>query len=78
MDGDDGQHRAWGTGHPGGMTGQTSKGVPGAFVGNKCGAAENMKVGKTECDADISTTSMSGGDGPNLKHRGEYRSDDKR
>lgn len=77
MDNDDGQHRAWGSGHPGGMTGQTSKGVPGAFVGNKCGPVENMKVGKTTIDADISTTSMSGGDGPNLKHDG-HRADDKR
>lgn len=75
---DDGQHRAYGSGAPGTMAGQRSKLESGANVGQECGPAANMKVGKTKCDADISTTSMSGGDGPNLVHRDGYRSDDKK
>ncbi len=74
---DDGQHRDSGRGAPGESRGQRSKIDPRAYVGNANGAAANMRVGATRPDADISTTSHSGGDGPNLTHN-RYRSDDKR
>lgn len=74
---DDGQHRSYGSGAPGSTTGQRSKLEPGAHVGNECGPALNMRVPKTSCDADISTTSMSGGDGPHLKHN-SHRADDQK
>lgn len=73
----DGQHREYGSGAPGESRGQASKLPEGANVGQKNGAAANMRVGATRPDADISTTTHSGGDGPNLKHD-KYRSDDKR
>lgn len=73
----DGQHRDSGSGAPGESRGQRSKLEQGAYVGQKNGPDANMRVRPTRCDADISTTSKSGGDGPNLKHNG-YRSDDKR
>lgn len=75
---DDGQHRASGGAAPGIMTGQAGKAAPGAYVGQECGPEANMRVRPTSMDADIGTTSMSGGDGPNLVHKNSDRADDKR
>lgn len=73
----DGQHREYSNGAPGESRGQASKLPEGAYVGNKNGPAANMRVPAGRPDADISTTTHSGGDGPNLTHN-KYRSDDKR
>lgn len=70
---DDGQHRSGPGGAP--NNGQSSR--KSGYVGQENGPAANMRVRPTRMDADISTTTKSGGDGPNLKHNG-YRSDDKR
>jgi hypothetical protein len=75
MDENDGQHREYPT-TPGASQGMPTKRVSGAYVGQKCGPVENMKVPATRKDADISTTSNSGGP----LSRGEARggADDKR
>jgi hypothetical protein len=59
-----GQHRATGSGAPGEQRGQRGTMHPGANVGqygDSNGSAENMKIGPTRKDADISSTSMSAG-----------------
>jgi|SRR5215472_252973 len=59
--GPDGQHRLSGRGAPGSMTGQTGRTVSGAYVGEKSGGEQQMDVGTTSKDADISTTTGSAG-----------------